>query len=192
MIDTNELEELLEAGRETQSLDFKASCAWQVRCFAKDILAFSNLSDGGYVVIGMKENNDGSYTREGINKEDFETYNIEIMRDQMSAFADPHVEFTVHFPKDKKGIPFVVIRIYPFEEIPVICRKDSKDTKLGTLYYRNRNRRVESAPISNSNDMNAVIRRAAQKLMQKLSEEGFSTIPSESVDDILDKEINGL
>lgn len=189
---TKELEELLEAGRETQTLDFKESCVWDVKCFAKDILAFSNVADGGHIVIGMKENNDGFYTRKGVTKTHGKTYKVDTMRDQMTAFADPHVDFSVHFPNDTKNTLFIVIKVHPFEEIPVICRKDSADTKLATIYYRNRNRRVESAPVSNANDMRAIVRQAAQRLMQKLGEEGFTTTPAKTVDDALDEEIQDL
>lgn len=67
-MDTADLEALLEAGAESQKVDFKQSCSWNAQSFAKDILAFSNLRGGGYIIIGLKEV-DGNYQREGVSAE---------------------------------------------------------------------------------------------------------------------------
>lgn len=184
---TEELEEKLEAGVETQTLDFKRAIDWNVDCLAKDILALSNVQDGGYVIIGV---DDGTFQRQGVSVQQKETYEIDIMKDQMAAFADPHVNFTVDFPQDRNGLIYVVIKVFPFEEIPVICRKNGRDAKAGVLYYRNKNRRVESAAISNSYDMRGVIELAAIKMMQRKVGVGFMI--RGSVKQKMDEEIKGL
>ena len=51
----------------------------------------SNLRDGGSIVIGVE---DLSFTRQGVTEEIKRSYNIDIMRDQMGEWADPHVEFS--------------------------------------------------------------------------------------------------
>lgn len=184
---TQELEEKLEGATETQTVEFKNSCDWSIRTFAKDILALSNVQDGGYIIIGVE---DESFNRQGITNAQKETYKIDAMKDQMTAFADPHVNFILDFPKDRDGKEYAFIRVFQFEEVPVICRKDSADTKAGMLYYRNKNRRAESAPISNSYDMRDIVQLATIRMMQRKVELGFTV--AASVKKKLDDELNGL
>ncbi|MFO7676087.1 MAG: ATP-binding protein [bacterium] len=187
---TKKLEQLLEAAVETQRVDFKASCPWVAASFAKDILALSNVQDGGYIIIGVEERDDGSHERRGVSQVDSDSYALDQMRDDMSAYADPHVDFVLHRVKDRSELLYVVIEVQPFGEIPVICRKDTKDTNAGKVYYRNRNRRVESAPVSNSHDMRDIIERAAVQLMRRLHGLGLATLPT--LEQQLDDELEGM
>lgn len=184
---TQELEEKLEGATETQTVEFKDACNWNVGTFAKDILALSNVQDGGYLIIGVE---DESFIRKGISDTQKETYKIDIMKDQMTSYADPHVNFIVQFPKDREQKEYAVIHVFQFEEVPVICRKDSVDTKSGTLYYRNKNRRAESAPVSNSYDMGDIIQLATIRKMKRKVALGFTV--TASVEKKLDDELNGL
>jgi predicted HTH transcriptional regulator len=132
-MDTDELESILEGHAETPSVEFKGACSWNVSWLAKDILALSNVQDGGVIIIGVE---DDTFKRQGVHEAQRQSFKVEMMRDQMAAFADPHVNFVVEFPSDIGGNTYVVIRVQTFEEIPVICRKDSKETQAGKIYYR--------------------------------------------------------
>lgn len=188
---TKELEEKLEGGTETQTIEFKEACNWNVNIFAKDILALSNVQDGGWIVVGMKEAKDG-FERKGINQKQRVSYKIDEMRDQMTKYTDPHVNFIAEFPKDKSGEIYAVLRVFQFEEIPVICRNNCQSAGIhaGVIYYRNKNRRVESASVSNSYDMRDIIKFATVRMMQRKKELGFSV--EETVKKKLDKELEGL
>jgi predicted HTH transcriptional regulator len=183
----DELEALLEGQAETQSLEFKAGCNWEVTKLAKDILALSNVQDGGFIIIGVE---DGTFVRQGVTPEQKNTFNVDIMRDQMAAYADPHVNFSVLYPMDRQGTEYVVIKVSQFDEVPVICRRDSNDTRAGVIYYRNRNRRMESAPVSNSYDLRDIIQLATVRMMQKMRTFGFEAAPTGS--DRFDDELGGL
>jgi predicted HTH transcriptional regulator len=199
-MNTEELELYLQGQAESPTLDFKAAVPWDAASFAKDILAFSNVQDGGRIIIGIE---DGTFARQGITDAQRNSYKIDIMRDQITSFADPHVSFSVEFPLDEGGKQYACIRVEPFEEIPVICRKDSADTRAGVIYYRNRNRRVESASVSNSYDMREIIEVATVRMMQKKQRSGFSvgaeTVKQQSESEALararaelDQELKGL
>lgn len=190
-ITTEELELLLEGQAEDQGLDYKADCAWDVNTFAKDILAMSNVRDGGRLVIGVAEQ-DQAFVRQGISEANKVTFKIDEMRDQMTQFADPHVEFTVDFPVDTAGRVYAVIQVASFREIPVISRKDSPaaGTTAGVIYYRNNNRRPESAPISNAYDMRDVVEVAVVRRMQKNKD--FGLIAEVGDRQILDNELGEL
>jgi predicted HTH transcriptional regulator len=180
MMTTDELEARLEGGVETPALDVKEACDWHANSMAKDILAMSNLRDGGYIIVGVQ---DGTFERQGITTGQRDSYELDIMRDQMARFADPRVVFTVEFPKDKAGLEYAVIRVLPFDEVPVICAVDTATLKKGTIYYRNTNRRVESAAVSNAHDMRDIVTTATQRMMLRLREAGFGIIGSESDSD---------
>lgn len=184
-----EFESLLESGIETQGLDFKSAYNWDINAFAKDILAMSNVRDGGYIIIGVEEVNN-NYERTGTTEDQRRTYNIDIMKDQMSNYVDPYVDFEVSFPIDRSNLQYVLILVKEFRDVPVICRRNSRDTNAGVIYYRNRNRRPESAPVSNSYDMREIIELATVKLMRRMREQGFSV---EDYDEkSFDDELEGL
>jgi len=174
-----ELEAIIEAGTETQNLDYKGDCAWNTESFVKDIMAMTNVQDGGRIIIGVEENKDGTYRKQGVSVENCSTYKRDTMLDQVAKYTDPHVAFSVEFVKDSDGMTYVVITIETFKEIPVICRKDGRGLYSGVLYYRNRDKKPESARVSNSYDMRDVIDRAAIKLMQRAKKLGYEVPDSE-------------
>jgi hypothetical protein len=97
----------------------------------------------------------------------------------------------VECPSDSKGNKYVVIKILPFKEIPVFSKTDIEgELKANMLYYRNTNRRVESAPVSNPHDLRDIIELAAMKLMQRRKNYGFNVESQEL--QILDQEISKL
>jgi predicted HTH transcriptional regulator len=188
-----ELESKLEGGAETQTFEVKGPYDWDVKSLAKDILAMSNVQEGGDLVIGIE---DGSFKRHGVTAAQKATYNEDIMKDQMAAYADPHVDFHVSLVIDDAKKEYIVITVLPFEEIPVICRKDGSDTKRGCVYYRNKSGRVQSAPVSSSYDMREIITSATAKMMKRLTRMGLNTGENISMEmrvrEKLDKEIKDL
>jgi hypothetical protein len=168
---------LIEGQTESPSLDFKANTPWDHKKLTKDILAMSNLPDGGHIIIGIEEKGN-EFINVGVDHNNISTYKFDEMRDQVSKYAEPMVDFNVYFPEDKNGLKYVVIKIFSFKETPTLCKKTlDGEMRASTLYYRNTNKRPESAAISNINDLRDVIELAAVRLMQRRKSFGF-TIPN--------------
>ena len=66
-MDVAELESRLQGGTETQNFDIKAAGPWDAQKLAKDVLAMSNVEDGGLILIGVE---DGTFARQGLSVED--------------------------------------------------------------------------------------------------------------------------
>lgn len=169
-----QLKSLIEGQTENPSLDFKADSPLRLQRLAKDIIAMSNVRDGGLIVIGVKEQETG-FEATGVSDANLTTYNKDQMKDKLTKYTDPPVDFDLHFPSDNNGKTYVVIKVHPFKEIPVICVRDwDKDLVANTIYYRNTNQRVQSAAISNAHDLRAVIEHAAIKMFQKYRDLGLT------------------
>lgn len=186
------LEQRLQGGEETQSFEVKAAMAWDVKTLVKDILTMANVRDGGSILIGVV---DKTFARQGVSADQRATYVVDVMRDQLTKYADPHVDISVSFPVDRRGKQYVAIRVMPFREIPVISRFSSLECGLraATIYYRNSNRRPESAPVSNSYDMRDIITVAAMRTRQRLLNLGAEPTATEpTLQAILGEELGGL
>lgn len=161
-----DIDSLLEGAEETDVLEFKAAMPWSTGLI-KDILAMANLQDGGRIVIGIE---DETYVRQGMTDAQIATYNPDIMRDQVTPFADPFVEFTTSVTADRHGLNYVVIVVSPFREIPVICKRDGgpkNELQAGSIYYRSPVRRPQSARVSSSSDMRSIVEVAAARQLQR-------------------------
>jgi predicted HTH transcriptional regulator len=155
-----------------------------------DIGALANVRDGGVIIIGVR---DDGFVRVGVDSEHLSTYKQDDMRDQLAEFADPHVEIKVSSPLGADGLQYVAIEVAPFRDLPVICRKEGADVHKGTVYYRNSNRRPESAAISNSYDMRDLILVAVSRTRDRLAQLGLEVASTEGqIDQYLDEELEGL
>ena len=172
---TEEFEELVLGAAETFSLEFKGPMVWDAIGLVKDILAMSNIVDGGHIVIGI----DDDSNRVGISDEQAASYDIDTMKDQVASFADPAVDFSAHRVTGADGKQFVVIQVSTFREIPIICKKDKGDVCAGTIYTRSLAGKPASARVSNSNDLREIIEMAIARRRASLINVGIINEPAE-------------
>lgn len=186
---TDELEQILEASTETPALDFKSSHPWSEQEYAKDFMAMANIDGGGRIIVGVDESDDG-YIKTGIKPEDKRTYSYDVMKDQISKYTDPFVDFSVDYPKDNDGKEYVVVTIQPFRDVPVICKKNSTDLHEAVIYYRTNCKRPQSTPIANYHDLRELLERSAIKIMHRFEIIGLKT--KKSVRDVMKRERGDL
>jgi predicted HTH transcriptional regulator len=184
---TDELEALLEGADETESLEFKGPMKWNKNSLVKDILAMSNLQDGGRIVFGVE---DETYARIGLSEGEITSFNLDTMKDQVAEYADPYVSFRKEIAIDRQGKKYVILTIGSFDELPVICKKDGPDLQKGTVYFRSKTQKPQSARVSNSNDMREIIEVAAVRRMQRLRRIGLVAEKTDEYD--FKKELGGL
>jgi predicted HTH transcriptional regulator len=155
--------------QESRHREFKGSHAWTDSAFKakliKSILAFSNTRDGGWIVIGVRE--DGDYFRlDGMTSDDVNTYDQDTVAAAVAAHADPFVVVDIT-KKNYDGKDFVVIRIAEFEHVPVICKKAGESNlRRGAIYIRTR-RIPESAEVPTQTEMREILDLAAEKELRK-------------------------
>lgn len=186
-MNTQEIEALLTGAEETDTLEFKRAVAWDRNLFVKDILAMANVIDGGRIVVGVE---DKTFERQGLTDGQMASYIIDQMRDGIAPFADPRAVFRIEKAVDAAGLNYIIIEVSPFEDVPVICHKDGADVRAGTIYFRSRTRRPESAAIASSADMRDMIERAAALSLRRLNRIGFA--PKVEVGPDYDAELEGL
>ena len=178
---------LLHGRQETDSIEFKGPMHWSAKTFVKDILAMSNVVDGGVIIVGVT---DKKFDCVGLTNEEIESFDIDIMRDQIAPFADPRVVFSIDVKADASNKRYALIEVAPFDEIPVVCAKDGHDVNRGVVYFRSRSQRPASARIGNSSDFREVIETAISRRSRALKRAGFIADSADSYD--FDAELGGL
>ncbi len=88
----SELYSLIVLGEQTRNVELKQSLSWDDPTtkakVVKAVLGLSNLRNGGFLIIGVEEN-DGVFTPVGITEEHLTTYNYDNVMGEISRFADP-------------------------------------------------------------------------------------------------------
>ena len=104
------------------------------------------------------------------------------MKDQMSRYADPSVDFLVKIVSDLEGKKFISIRVLEFKDIPIICKISDETAKLkaATIYYRNSDGRFKSAPVSTSHDLRYILELATIKKLSYWKDLGLMANKNDS------------
>ncbi|MEJ7598494.1 MAG: ATP-binding protein [Kofleriaceae bacterium] len=173
----NEDWELVVAQGEKQNVDFKAAMAWDRESqisLAKDIVAMSNTRDGGLLLIGVAEGEDGRARVDGVTPEQSASFEPTKICEYVARFFRPTVSLSVERPT-VAGTQIVVIRISDFSVTPVVCTSDGpeKPLKNGNRYFYAGNvfaRTVaaKSEVIRTAEDMLALIRLGVTKTSNQL------------------------
>lgn len=161
--------------KESRNLEFKKSMRWYDNyakgTITKAILAMSNIEDGGFIVIGVKED---KKTRKNIltgvaKKKYLDSYIEENMKRKVRKYADPYVDFEVDSILDRQdNKTYIVIRVREFKDSPVICKADWReyDMHKGKIYTR-RDDPPESTEVNSEYFMREILDLAVSKYVKK-------------------------
>ena len=169
-------------GAETRGLEFKQSLDWnniESRLeLVQTFMAMSNNRDGGAVVIGVRENHDGTYTPQGMEQAHYDSVVPDDVAAQTARYADPPVDMRT-VKGLYQGLRFVVIEIEPSTEAPTVCRQvhggGSRTLREGAIYVRPAGvPRTEE--IHTYRDMRAIIDQAVDRQIERFR--GLGLLPA--------------
>lgn len=192
-----EFEQIIGDRQESRHREFKGSQTWTDPEFkaklVKSILAFSNTRDGGWIVVGVRQDGD-EFHLDGVQSDHLETFTQDTVASVAAAHADPFVEIDLS-KKDYNGKWFVVIRVAEFEHVPVICKQSgAANLRKGAIYIRTR-RIPESAEVPTQTEMREILDLAAEKELRKYlqrTRRAGGKLSSAEPDDGYDKELEDV
>ena len=166
---TDEFAELLSLGHEVRGIEFKPSGPRTDRVLFANVvraaLGMSNIRDGGRIVLGVEEAGN-TLNPVGLADSDLLTWNYDHIADSFGPYADPSIQFHVA-EAEYQAKRFIIIWVYQFEEIPILCNKDETISgrvvlRKGACYVRSR-RKPETTEIPTQEDMRALLDLATDK-----------------------------
>jgi hypothetical protein len=161
-----EIAAFITAGHEVRNVEFKGRGSTSDSEFmvkvARAAIAMANQRDGGYVIIGVDENDpdrcglDANLVAEWM---DFDT-----VVDKVNRYADPPVRLSRSRRQLASGRDVVVLEVAEFDDIPILAARDAPKgvIQLGHLYTRSF-RKPESTATHTHNELREVLDLATQK-----------------------------
>ncbi|MGR0329635.1 Putative DNA-binding domain-containing protein [Bacillus sp. bc15] len=199
MTESSKLIELLYIQNESRNIEYKTTYNWNEPShkakITKTILAMSNIRDGGYLILGVRELENHTFSVDGMPQEHFELLNQDDLMSHINNYADPYVTFILHkFDIDNKF--FAIFEVMEFEQVPVICKRDGvANLQVGAIYTRSR-QMAATATVNNQAEMREIIDIAIEKgvrrLQQTIFRAGLSIELQQSEDEKFQKELGGL
>lgn len=165
---SEELEKLLKVGYESNGVEFKGPGKRTDKDFLarviRAVLGMSNRRDGGLIVIGVGSNN---LEPIGLSPEELNTWsNYDDVSASINEYASPSARFDIEIVEISRKF-FIVLYVYEFADIPILCTKDynvAKSTVLrrGGCYVRARHK-PETSEIPSEEEMRELLNLAIDK-----------------------------
>lgn len=191
---------VLELPQESRAVELKRAAKWEElkKGIPKDILAMSNLRDGGIIVIGVQEK-DNKWNRTGMTEDQLSTYDPDNMIDHINKYASPPITVDVVTYTDDKGLNYLVIQVHEFKEKLIVCKRNCPDELREGAFYIRPIGKAESREVQNAEEMHDLLELAAEKrtrnFLRQIQRAGIdlATVPLEKTDaDKFDDELEGL
>jgi hypothetical protein len=170
---------LLITRGETMNFDLKQAMAWEDperAGLAEDIVAMANVQNGGILLIGVAEGDDGAARIDGLTPEQAASFDLTKVCDYVAGYFQPPVHIRIERPV-LDGKQLVAIIVETFDATPIICIKDGPEKRGGAsrgkrVFYAGnlivRTPAAKSEAIRTAEDMHALMRLAVTKTSDKL------------------------
>src|SRR5436190_2257213 len=161
----------LQTCQESQDMEFTESQPWEILRWkvTRAVLAMGNLRDGGIIVIGVSQRHQ-KWSLRGVRKAHLDTFDFDIISDQVNEYVSPHVDLTVVLHRwEKKS--FVVVAVKEFRHTPLVCKKGRESEKLvqGAVYIRPLGV-PKTTRVMNAQEMHELLELAAEKRSREFLE----------------------
>ncbi|WP_150307200.1 AlbA family DNA-binding domain-containing protein [Planctomonas psychrotolerans] len=169
MLSNEEIAAFLEAGYESRAVEFKGAGSTRDSSFvatvARAAIALANQRDGGWVIIGVDEDD---IERSGLSPQQLaEWSDYDTVVDKINRFADPPLRIARAARSLPDGRDVLVLQVAEFDDIPILSARDFGSTiQRGRLYTRSF-RKPESTSTHTQNEMRAVLELATQKQLAR-------------------------
>jgi predicted HTH transcriptional regulator len=176
----DEFGHIVEMAHESRNIEFKSSFSWidensrwlRERVI-KTILGMANTPDGGYIILGIDEEN-GNPVFSGTVDDHITTFTFDAITGTLSRFASTTINIEVYVSEysEKK---YIILRVDEFETFPIICKNSGQETGVleqGCIYCRAKNGPPCTIPVTEI-EMQEIIELAVDKQQARLCQRGY-------------------
>lgn len=158
--------------QESPDIEFKESASWETlrMKITRTVLGMGNLRDGGIIVIGVSER-ENLWKRTGISAKHLETYDVDVVIDQINAYVSPYADLDVVLV-NYEGLRYLAIYVHEFRDTPLVCKKngpDNEETHRGSVYIRPPGK-PQTTRVQDANQMHDLLDLAVEKRVRRLVE----------------------
>ena len=194
-IKKNFIRQILQGNSENLNLEFKETFdfvknEWARERLIRSILALSNTRDGGYVVIGVRENQDKTFSPNGMKEEHLTIFKskLEDLKSKIESFSSSPVNYEIGIGKyeiEKEERDIILITVIEFILNPLICRKNGKHKdkilEEGSIYVRTLKDKPSSIKLTNPIDIQDFLERTSDKQIINLHNRGWKHNTEKSI-----------
>lgn len=200
---------ILESPNETRTVEFKPSFQWpnnikglqnnpKAQETIKSILALSNTSDGGKIILGIeKDNSKERYILKGMKRTDLGTFDHDLIFDHVRNFGRPEPRFQV-LNTQFSTKNFIVFSVQSFTFSPIVCRNYKNLEKLEDAAIYIRTHKPETKKVTEPSQMKELIDLTVGKeidllaprikgIIKAIAQMGVSEAPKQDEDKFLEE-----
>lgn len=167
MLTTEEIATLLASGHELRALEVKGPGHRTdlILKVAKAALSMANHRDGGHIIIGIDDSTIAAMLPGLTEAQATSWLAYDDVSRKLAEYADPPLRFELAKQVLPSQANVVVLQVFEFDDVPVLCRRDAPDLRRGACYVRS-HRTPETAEIPTAVEMRELLDLATEKRLR--------------------------